>query len=267
MLNIKHLQLTFAKSFSSLHNYNVYDNDDNNYFKDMEILTIDLLYKIKPEKCYTIITDSIYQTILQSNFFNRIYQSTFIIIYIIDSEDMQTPNYNLIQSLLEARKSNCQTYLIYLANGIQTERFLRFIDLHRILDTRSKFILLYDYHLFTQKLHYIWKRLINVLFIRQYLSSYRNNVSTGTWFDLNTVPFPIPIKNVMITKQINSWRSNRRYRNGDDHRRLFTDKTLNLKGKTKKKKYSYINICVQSKITKPCYHSYNWFSFCQRVAI
>lgn len=95
----------------------------------------------------------------------------------------------------------------------------------RVLNTRSKFILLHDYRLFTSDLHYIWKRFVNVLFVRQSDQSHRGDVSTGQWFELSTVPFPLPIKKVYVAKQLDFWRMGR-YRKGATN--LFPDKIGNL---------------------------------------
>lgn len=94
----------------------------------------------------------------------------------------------------------------------------------RVLDTRSKFILLHDYRLFSKRLHYIWKRIVNVIFVKENDYSRRGNLSTGTWFEITTVPFPLPIKEVYVDKKLDSWRSGR-YQRGT---KLFENKLLNL---------------------------------------
>lgn len=92
------------------------------------------------------------------------------------------------------------------------------------MDTRSEFILLHDYRLFAKRLHYLWKRIVNVLFVKENDYSHRGNVSTGTWFELTTVPFPLPIKEVYVDKKLDSWRSGR-YQKGV---KLFGNKLSNL---------------------------------------
>lgn len=93
-------------------------------------------------------------------------------------------------------------------------------------NTRSKFIILHDYRLFSKKINYIWKRIVNVIFVREYGNSHRKNVSTGKWFELSTVLFPFAIKEVFVSKQLDIWRSGRYRRKAI----LFPDKILNLKG-------------------------------------
>ena len=102
---------------------------NENMFENIGTLTVDLLRKTKAQHCYTIITDSMYANILNGNLFDRLIDSTYIVIRIPDHEDMLNPsNEQILESLMEARQAGCETYLIYLANGIQMERFLRFID-------------------------------------------------------------------------------------------------------------------------------------------
>lgn len=102
--------------------------ESERFFGDTIDLTADLLHQAKPTRCYTLITDSMYEIILQLKLFDALDQFSYVLIKIQDYEDLLEPDPDILKSLLEARKSGCQTYLIYLANGIQTERFLRFID-------------------------------------------------------------------------------------------------------------------------------------------
>lgn len=99
-----------------------------NPFEGLRQITADILYKTKPGLCYTLITDTIHQSILFSPLFRSIDQATYFIIFVPDAEDMLQPSDEIVLSLQEARRSGCQTYLMYLANGIQMERFLRYID-------------------------------------------------------------------------------------------------------------------------------------------
>lgn len=69
-----------------------------------------------------------YEIILKIKLFNAIDESSYILINIKDSEDLSNPNLSILECLAEAKKYGCQTYLIYLANGIQAENFLRLLD-------------------------------------------------------------------------------------------------------------------------------------------
>nr|QEI46869.1 ionotropic receptor 68a [Galleria mellonella] len=148
-----------------------------------------------------------------------------VMIVVEEFEDLLSPNFDTLESLREARKEGCDPYLILLANGLQTSRLLRFGDRYRILDTRAKYIMLYDYRLFHSDLHYIWKRIVNVIFLR-YHNKITGILKSKAWFDLSTVPFPNPIKKVFVSRRVDIWRNGRFHYN----RTLFADKTSDLNG-------------------------------------
>lgn len=99
-----------------------------NLFENIENLTVDLMYKTRGEHCYAIVTDKIYQSILSANLFKSVSQSTYLIIFVPEFADTLRPEPIFLLSLMQAQLSGCRTFLIYLANGIQMERFLRFVD-------------------------------------------------------------------------------------------------------------------------------------------
>lgn len=107
--------------------------------------------------------------------------------------------------------------------------FQLLIHSERAISPRVKIIMLHDYRLFANQMHYIWKRFVNVVFIRQYEQSFRSNrtATNGTAFELTTVPYPLPIRQVFVTKRLDFWR-NGRYRHGI---KLNIDKTKDLEGK------------------------------------
>lgn len=89
-------------------------------------------------------------------------------------------------------------------------------------------------------MHHIWKRFINVIFVREYEQHFRRNnrTATGTTsFELSTVPFPYPIKRIIVTKNLDFWQ-NGKYRHGT---KLNIDKTGDLAGSTKQLCALYIN--------------------------
>lgn len=90
--------------------------------------------------------------------------------------------------------------------------------------------MLHDYRLFMFQMHYIWKRFVNVIFVRQYEHTFRGNRSStnSTAFELTTVPYPLPIGSVFVTKRLDFWR-NGRYQHG---LKLNLDKTSDLEGET-----------------------------------
>lgn len=110
-----------------------------------------------------------------------------------------------------AKNQDCQAYIILIANGIQVARFLKFGDRYRILDTGSKFIFMYDSRLFEEDLLYLWKRIVNVIFLREYGGRKRTaTVSFNIpWFEITTVPFPSPIKGVYVPRRLDIWRKSK----------------------------------------------------------
>lgn len=98
-----------------------------------------------------------------------------------------------------------------------------------MISPRARLIMLHDYRLFVNHMHHIWKRFVNVVFIRQYEQSFRGNRTSfnSTAFELTTVPYPLPIRQVFVTKRLDFWR-NGRYRHGV---KLNIDKTKDLGGK------------------------------------
>lgn len=117
-----------------------------------------------------------------------------------------------------------------------------------MLDTRVKFILLYDSRLFDKDLYYLWKRIVNVVFIREYEGLYKDvDKKNNPWFELITVPFPSPINAVLVPKRLDIY-SRGKFRKGIDpfkntysgiHKEisgtdLFREKTIDLKNQTLK---------------------------------
>lgn len=93
---------------------------------------------------------------------------------------------------------------------------------HRTIDSRAKFILIKDRRMFSQKYNVLWKKLVNVLFIKQYKNSYR--------FELSTVPFPPPLNGPIIPYKINSWNNSFQVRHQEPESRIITlsNKVLDL---------------------------------------
>lgn len=75
-------------------------------------------------------------------------------------------------------------------------------------------------------MHFIWKRFINVIFIRESEPTMRKNRTLSATFELLTVPYPFPIKEIFVSKHLDLWR-NGHYRRGV---KLDLDKTRNLEG-------------------------------------
>ena len=97
---------------------------------------------------------------------------------------------------------------------------------NRLINIRATLLMLHDFRLLAPKLHQIWKRFINVIFIRKSKRGTRGN-ATGNWFELSTVPYPSPINEVLVTKHIDFWQGGR-FRRG---MKLAREKTLDLGGR------------------------------------
>lgn len=93
------------------------------------------------------------------------------------------------------------------------------------MDTRAKYIILHDIRLFHSELHYLWKRIVNVIFVRHY-KRVLGSIKSKAWFDLTTVPFPNPIRGVLVPRRVDIWKNGKFHYNGT----LFADKTRNLNG-------------------------------------
>ncbi|XP_063822067.1 glutamate receptor ionotropic, kainate glr-3 [Ostrinia nubilalis] len=198
--------------------------------KDLELILLDLLNGLSRQEditCVAIICDVVYLNVFEGSLFRRTAAVPYVMIVVEEYEDLLSPNFDTLESLRETRKDGCNIYVILLANGIQTSRLLRFGDRYRILDTRAKYIMLHDYRLFHSDLHYLWKRIINVIFLR-YHSKINGVLKSKAWFDLSTVPFPNPIKNVFVSRRVDIWNNGRFHYN----RTLFADKTSNLNNET-----------------------------------
>ncbi|CAH0406266.1 unnamed protein product [Chilo suppressalis] len=177
--------------------------------------------------CVAVVCDTVYLNVFEGYLFKRMWRMPFIMIVVEEYEDLLSPNFDTLESLREARKAGCNVYVVLLANGIQTARLLRFGDRYRILDTRANYIILHDYRLFHSELHYLWKRIINVIFLR-YHNKFTGVSRSKAWFDLSTVPYPNPIKNIFISRRVDIWKDGSFHYN----RPLFADKTSNLNGET-----------------------------------
>lgn len=54
--------------------------------------------------------------------------AAFLQTVVEEHEDLLSPNFNTLESLREARRDGCNMYVIFLANGLQVSRLLKFGD-------------------------------------------------------------------------------------------------------------------------------------------
>ncbi|KAK4875403.1 hypothetical protein RN001_011825 [Aquatica leii] len=151
-------------------------------------------------------------------------------IIIASSEDFFSSTEDTQLILEEVNNAGCEVYIIALENGKQASQLLIFGEKYRLLNTRGKFIILHNHQLFHQDLHYLWQRIINVIFIREYKGHQKRNYKKKPvpWFELSTVQYPFPIPKVMVPKRVDIWRQSI-FRTGAE---LFKDKTSDLKNQT-----------------------------------
>ncbi|XP_047527769.1 glutamate receptor ionotropic, delta-2 [Vanessa atalanta] len=195
--------------------------------KDLQFILIDLLNGLVRKDgvtCLVIISDAVYLNVFEGTYFKRTFAVPIVMIVVEEYEDLLSPNYDTLEALRQARRDGCNMYTIIMANGFQVTGLLRFGDRHRILDTRAKYIILHDVRLFHSSLHYIWKRIVNVVFLK-YHKRVIGKAKNKAWFDLSTVPFPNPIKGIFISRRVDTWSGQFHY-----SRDLFADKTGNLNG-------------------------------------
>lgn len=100
------------------------------------------------------------------------------------------------------------------------------ISSKRAISAKAKLIILHDFRLFTPLHHYIWKRFVNVIFVRRHETT-STKPNTTEFYELSTVPYPIPINEIFVSKHLDFWR-NGRFRKGAQ---LIEDRTKNLAGK------------------------------------
>ncbi|XP_047988207.1 glutamate receptor ionotropic, delta-2 [Leguminivora glycinivorella] len=194
--------------------------------KDLEWVLVDLLNAAARRggvTCAAVVCDAAHLGVWRGALWRRLSPPLPVVMIVVEEyEDLLSPNFDTLEALRQARKDGCNVYVILLANGLQAARLLRFGDRHRILDTRAAYIMLHDYRLFTRELHYVWKRVVNVVFVRRHAGGTAGR--GGPWVELSTVPFPNPIRAVFVSRRLDIWRNGRFHYN----RPLFADKTRNL---------------------------------------
>ncbi|XP_050079121.1 uncharacterized protein LOC126565964 [Anopheles maculipalpis] len=180
--------------------------------------------------CYAILFDEIYEHVLKEGFFHQIHHAARYIVKIAQDEDTFKPSPALKCILENIRRAGCGGYVILMGNGIQLERLIRFGDKTRILDTRAHYIIMHNYRLFTPQMHYVWKRIVDVLFVRAIrkmkIKRTTLNQDYSPVYELSTVPFPMPIKGVFFSKIIDFWQAGKFWLT---NRTFFSDKTNDLR--------------------------------------
>jgi Ligand-gated ion channel/Ligated ion channel L-glutamate- and glycine-binding site len=184
---------------------------------DVMSLISDVLNKTQP-KIVGFIVDSIYRDFIYNHeLIASLNNNEIIFMSVKDSESFEDDPPEKVQKMLVAmREVHCDLYILLITNGIQMTGFLKYADYNRLINTKANILMLHDYRLFTPELHYIWNRIVNVIFIRKCDMD-------RDWFELSTVPFPTRIKDVLVTKVVNFWTPPNHYR--WKTKKIFEDKS------------------------------------------
>ncbi|XP_029678028.1 ionotropic receptor 40a-like [Formica exsecta] len=177
--------------------------------------------------CIIFITDTTYRGLIDVH---SVEMSSFLSKYDIAIRDNQdfSRSKKLTRIFEHIKTIGCDAYVILIANGLLTSRFLQYAERERLINTRGRFLLLHDNRLFRPELHYIWNRIINVVFVRRYNTyKYRSGERIAAErIDLETIYYPSPMKDFTAIKYIDTWR-NGKLRYGNNH---YITKTANLRG-------------------------------------
>jgi len=89
-----------------------------------------------------------------------------------------------------------------LSKTIESLKGKHIFSRYRTIDSRAKFLLIKDDRLMEQKYQLLWKKLINVVFIRR-----RRLIHHTSDYDLFTVGFPPTPTGPIVLERINAWKS------------------------------------------------------------
>lgn len=186
-------------SFTNANLYLTSEIDFSSYNDDVMKLVGNILNRTEPASVGFIV-DSIFIQHFNIDLMTNLRKQQMFFLTIKDSESFENrPSKHIRKMLSTMREENCELYIILITNGVQMSGFLQYADYNRLLNVKSNVLILYDHRLFVEEILYIWKRIINVIFIR------KDERRIGNWFELSTVPFPQKIINNFVPKIINSW--------------------------------------------------------------
>ncbi|XP_015174946.1 PREDICTED: uncharacterized protein LOC107065607 [Polistes dominula] len=178
--------------------------------------------------CNIFVTDRIYHGLINNN---KIISNVLKYnILLFDNENFSPTRRSIHKVLAHSKTTGCNGYIILVTNGLLVSKFLQYAEREELINTHGFFLLLHDYRLFISDMHYIWNRIINVIFVRQYEPyKYRSgDTSIRPIIHLETVYFPSQKKKFVITKYLDTWYHGK-FRYGKDH---FVQRISDLKGKT-----------------------------------
>lgn len=141
-------------------------NSQEDYLHELSKLTTDILHRNAVNRCYTIIADNLHQHVFNEQFFLRSL-TTYFTAKVYDDEDLLSPSEDTVRVLEAIKDNNCDLNFIYILNGIQMKRFLIFMEENRFLNTNSRFVVFFDYRIFTRDMLHIWKKIVNVVILKR----------------------------------------------------------------------------------------------------
>ncbi|XP_076303567.1 ionotropic receptor 68a isoform X3 [Lasioglossum baleicum] len=222
----KFLTNSSVKFHSGLYEEHELERSDENLKLVIEKIVEEIM---EQKNCIVFVTDSVYRTLVD---IMHIQSPSIISKYEItlrDNEQFSRPRKQIRRILNDSKAIGCNAYVILIANGFVTAEFLKYTENERLIDAYGLFLFLYDDRLFRPNLYYIWNRIINVVFIRQY-NAYKHRSGEKAFkekIDLYTVYFPSRGKRYSSMKCIDTWYHNK-LQYGVNH---FTKTTSNLQKK------------------------------------
>jgi hypothetical protein len=170
--------------------------------EDLLALVGSIASKAEPVKV-GLIFDSIFKQHITSNFLRS---EVLLTICLDDAESFETePSESIQDMMFTLQKFSADFFVILITNGVQMADFLRYADDLRVLNSQTKIVTLHDYRLFTPDMKYLWRRLVNVIFIR------RDDLRGKMRFELSTVPFLTTAQDLFVLRVINFWAPPNRY--------------------------------------------------------
>lgn len=175
------------------------DLSTSSFYDDVIKLVGNIINRTEPARV-SFILDTIFLPHFTDLSLTTVLNRQINVIKIEEFESFEGKSAEKITAMLsKINEENCEFYVILILNGVQMSEFLRFADYNRLLNVKANSLMLYDYRLFGREIHYLWKRIVNVLFIQRYTRR------PGNWYELSTVPFPVKIGEYFIPKTVNYW--------------------------------------------------------------
>ncbi|XP_046382294.1 glutamate receptor ionotropic, kainate glr-3 [Ischnura elegans] len=148
--------------------------------------------------------------------------------YRVDGAGEEGDDPGLWSVLRAAQGDGCRLAILLLGDGSRAAGILRRGERERRLNTRVDFVLMYDQELFSPQNLHLWRKMVNVLFVKTHRGG--GGEDAVPWFEVRTVRFPAE-SGAGPTYLVEVWSDGAwLLRPSQPGRRLFPDKTLALRG-------------------------------------